>query len=241
MDRGQIWPKVGVCLRKCSVSSLSRTLQLTKRKPALLTVISGAALCGSTNIGVFITFRFFSGAGCWMSMAAAALMMSELAPARIRGACVDINGSMFLLGCVISTWTGFGFYFWKSGSSNTWRPPFALQIFWALCALAVLPFLPESPRWLCMKGRYEAAEAALIKLHATPSDPTGDLAKKEFYQIRKQIELDNTLGSSWGDIWRKPSYRKRAILAFLTMCITQSSGALVINRTFSVLLLAQEV
>jgi hypothetical protein len=36
-------------------------------------------LCGSVHIGMFIAFRFFAGAGSWMSLAAAALMMNELA------------------------------------------------------------------------------------------------------------------------------------------------------------------
>jgi MFS family permease len=183
---------------------------------------------------MFITFRFFSGAGSWMSLAAAALLMNELAPAHVRGACVDVNGSMFLLGCVISTWTGFGFYWWTDGGSNTWRPPFAIQIFWGLCAVAPLPFLPESPRFLCMKGRYSEAKKVLIKLHADPRDNTHELATKEFYQIQKQIELDLSYGNTWAYIIKKPSYRKRAYLALGTTLFTQCSGALVINSRAAV-------
>ena len=68
-------------------------------------------------------------------------------------------------------WVGFGFFFWNDGGSNTWRPPMALTMFWPLCLLAGLPFLPESPRWLCMKDRYEEAESVLVKLHSDASDP----------------------------------------------------------------------
>lgn len=36
----------------------------------ILLVVSGAIMTGSTNIGVFIAFRFFSGAGAFMILAA---------------------------------------------------------------------------------------------------------------------------------------------------------------------------
>jgi len=123
---------------------------------------------------------------------------------------------------------GFGFFFWNGGA-NTWRPPMALTMVWPLILLVGLPFLPESPRWLCMQGRDAEAEQILIKLHRDPRDPENVVAAAEFYQIQKQMQIDRTLGSSWLHIIRKPSYRKRALLAIGTCGIVQCSGVLVIN------------
>jgi len=89
-----------------------------------------------------------------------------------------------------------------------------------------LVMVQESPRWLVMQGRDAEAEAVLMKLHADPTDPNNDAAKAEFYQIQKQIAIDRTLGNSWMHILKKPSYRKRALLAVGITGIIQCSGVL---------------
>ncbi|KAK0283044.1 hypothetical protein LTR91_010225 [Friedmanniomyces endolithicus] len=196
--------------------------------PCMLLIISGAVMTGSVNIGMFLAFRFFSGAGSFMILAVVPILMNEIVPVSLRGALVDVHGVMLVLGYTIQGWVGFGFFFWNGGA-NTWRPPMALTMVWPLILLVGLPFLPESPRWLCMQGRDAEAEQILIKLHRDPRDPENVVAAAEFYQIQKQMQIDRTLGSSWLHIIRKPSYRKRALLAIGTCGIVQCSGVLVIN------------
>ncbi|KAK4892734.1 hypothetical protein LTR27_008833 [Elasticomyces elasticus] len=198
--------------------------------PCILLIVSGAVMTGSVNIGMFLAFRFFSGAGSFMILAVVPILMNEIVPVSIRGALLDIHGVMLVLGYTIQGWVGFGFFFWTDGGDNTWRPPMALTMVWPLILLIGLPLLPESPRWLCLQGRDAEAEQILIKLHADARDPDNVVAAAEFYQIRKQMEIDRTLGSSWMHIIKKPSYRKRAFLALGTCGIVQFSGVLVINN-----------
>ncbi|KAK3109290.1 hypothetical protein LTR53_017614 [Teratosphaeriaceae sp. CCFEE 6253] len=106
----------------------------------------------------------------------------------------------------------------------------ALSVVWPLCLLIGLPFLPESPRYLCMKGRDAEAHEILIKLHRDARDSDNTVAAAEFYQIQKQMEIDRTLGATWIHIIKKPSYRRRAFLAMGTCGIIQCSGVLVINN-----------
>lgn len=146
---------------------------------------------------------------------------------------VDLHAVFLIIGYTVQGWVGFGFYFWKEGGNNTWRVPLALQCVWPLLLLCGLYWVPESPRWLIMNDRRDEAKAILQRLHSSAKDGTDDeYALAEFYQIEKQVVIDRTLGSSWAHMFKKPSYRKRALLAIGTTGIIQFSGVLVINSEF---------
>lgn len=101
-------------------------------------------MAGSVNVGMFIAFRFVAGAAAFMILAAVPILMNEIVPVHLRGALVDVHAVMLVLGYTIQGWVGFGFYFWQNGSTNTWRPPIAIQCFWPLCLLVGLMYVPVS-------------------------------------------------------------------------------------------------
>ncbi|KAK5019479.1 MFS transporter [Cryomyces antarcticus] len=208
----------------------SNFIRLTCLQPLTLNAISAAFMAGSTNIGEFIFFRFVAGASSFMLLGAIPLLMNEVVPSSMRGGLVELHAVFFILGFAIASWVGFGFSFWTSGGLNAWRPPLAIQAGWALLGLPALYWIPESPRFLCMKDREEEAQAVLHRLHSDSADPEHEFAKAEFYQIQKQLHIDRTLGNSWGHLFRKPSYRKRVFLACGLTGLIQSSGDLVINN-----------
>jgi MFS family permease len=193
---------------------------------AILAIVSGAVLAGSTHIAEFIVFRFIAGASAFMVLAAVPIWMNEVVPVDFRGGLVDIHAVALIFGYMIQGWIGFGFFFWTTGGENTWRPPLAIQCAWPLMLLGGLYWLPESPRWLVMQDRIEEAQTILNKLHSDPSDPDNTFARAEFYQIQKQIAIDRTLPSSWYHMFKRPSYRKRAFYAMGTTFFIQCSGVL---------------
>jgi sugar porter (SP) family MFS transporter len=195
---------------------------------AILIIVSGAFLGGSVNVGEFIFFRFIAGAGAFMILAAVPIWMSEVVPSHIRGALVDIHAVLLVIGYMMASWFGLGFFYVTSPSA--WRGPLCIQCVWPLLLLAGLYWIPESPRWLIMQGRHEEAQAILNRLHSNAKDPENSYARAEFYQIEKQVQIDSKLNTSWVHIFKKPSYRKRAFLAMGTCAIIQCSGVLVINN-----------
>ncbi|PPJ50896.1 hypothetical protein CBER1_07593 [Cercospora berteroae] len=197
---------------------------------AFLALISGAALAGSTHIIVFLIFRFIAGASAFMILAAVPIWMSEVVPPYLRGALVNVHAISLVFGYFIQSWIGFGFYHWKEGGNWTWRVPILFQCLWPLMLLSGLYWVPESPRWLCMKDRGEEAKNILLRLHDDPSDPSHSFARAEYVQIQKQLTLDRTLDDSWMHIFRKPSLRKRLWLTLGTTGFIQCSGVLVINN-----------
>ncbi|KAF2018528.1 general substrate transporter [Aaosphaeria arxii CBS 175.79] len=197
---------------------------------ALLILISGALLAGSVNIGMFLAFRFFAGAGAFMILAAVPIWMAEVVPPYLRGALVQIHAIVLVLGYNCASWLGFGIFHWENGGSATWRIPFAIQCFWPLCLLIGLYWCPESPRWLILNGRNDEAHKILLRLHNDAEDPEHTFARTEFLSITKQLAIDRTLPSSWMHIFRKPSLRKRALITIGTTGFIQCSGILVVNN-----------
>jgi hypothetical protein len=105
-----------------------------------------------------------------------------------------------------------------------WRLCLSLQIVAPLILLIGSPWLPESPRWLISKNKERRALEILQKLHTREDDPSGLAAKEEFYQISKQIELENATGvhGIWGML-KRASYRKRILAGLLVQCVLSSS------------------
>lgn len=56
----------------------------------------------------------------------------------------------------------YGLYF--TGGALQWRFPLAFQLIFPLVVIAVLPFLPESPRWLLLQDRHEEALEVIARL-----------------------------------------------------------------------------
>lgn len=80
-----------------------------------------------------------------------------------------------------------------------------------------------------MKGRNDEAWKILSRLHHNTNDPDEIETHEEFYQMRKQIELEHVNPRGYWAILTTPSYRKRAFLSCFVQLAANSSGGLVIN------------
>jgi len=131
-------------------------------------MIIGAALqCSSFSIGQLIPARLITGFGNGMNTSTVPMWQSETSKSHRRGQMVMIEGSLIVFGVMLSYWIDLGLSFTEP-SSVAWRFPIAFQIFLALIILAFIPGLPESPRWLILKGRDEDALEVLCALSDLP-------------------------------------------------------------------------
>lgn len=79
----------------------------------------------------------------------------------------------------------------------------------------------------------DEARHVLERLRESPDDPENLVAKEEFYQTKEQIQLEaEKLAASGNTVWtavlKKPSYRKRMIIGFLTQWGAEFGGPLII-------------
>lgn len=116
---------------------------------------------------------------------------------------------------------------YATNAAVQWRTPLGLSLVPSTILLVTLCFVPESPRFLLLKGESEKAWQVLSHIHFDPTDLNQEFVKEEFYQMRTQIEFDRTLDSSWLHLFQKPSYRKRTGMACLVTFLGQSTAVLV--------------
>lgn len=84
-------------------------------------------------------------------------------------------------------------------------------------------FIPESPRWLILRGKHEEGKRALQWLR-----PAGTSIEEEANEIRAAIEREKELGSSvsFVDMFINPIDRRRTLLAVCAVTLQAASGSM---------------
>jgi MFS transporter, putative metabolite:H+ symporter len=120
-------------------------------------VATGAAAL-SWSVGALLVFRFLIGLGLGAELPVASTLVSEYAPARLRGRVVVGLEAFWAVGWTLAALIG---YLVVPGSDSGWRWALALGAVPALYAVVVRRGLPESVRFLELRGRVDEAEAAV--------------------------------------------------------------------------------
>ncbi|EXJ89882.1 hypothetical protein A1O3_02949 [Capronia epimyces CBS 606.96] len=194
---------------------------------ALIVLLSAALCAGSVHIAMFIVFRLWSGFGAIMLSTSVPLWIMECAPPEVRGAFAQMHAVGVNLGFVLANYVGVGFFL-HVNTNGSWRGPQAIGCIPCIPLMIAIWWIPESPRYLLLKDRTEEAWSIIKRLHSTPNDTTHEFARREMYQMRKQLEIDRALPSSWLEMWRRPSYRKRMAMAIFLGFSIQACGSQII-------------
>jgi sugar porter (SP) family MFS transporter len=190
-------------------------------------VIVGTVACMlAQNVGTMTVTRGVIGLGIGCSSATVPTYLSELAPARLRGAMSSLNQIFIVSGILIA----FLVDYWLASTGN-WRGMFAGALVPAGILLIGLFFLPETPRWLLKRGREQEARAVLDSTHGAGE------TEAEIAQIREVIRLDTEQQSRWRDLLA-PWVRPMLVVALLLAIGQQFSGVNAINAYFPTMLVS---
>ena len=108
------------------------------------------------DIKIMIAGRLIIGLAIGISSYTAPLFISELAPAKNRGALVLFNGIAITAGEVLAFLVDYLLI-----PTHSWRYMFATGLIPAIALLIGMLFMPSSPRWMALQGLIEKAHITL--------------------------------------------------------------------------------
>ena len=184
---------------------------------AILFAVSSIGILLPMSLDWFIFFRIIGGLGIGIASMLAPMYISEIAPAPIRGRLVSINQLGIVSGILLIYFVNATIAGWHDEAWNVsigWRWMFGSGVFPSVIFLALLFFVPESPRWLAQKQRWNDAEFILAKVNGARK------AKTELDEIKAALNIEK---SSFSDIV-KPGVRKALMIGIILCIFSQVTG-----------------
>ena len=219
------------------------TDRLGRKKLFLLTLalylVSTAATALSWNFWSFLCFRMLTGAGIGGEYAAINSAVDELVPKHVRGNVDLIINATFWIGAALgSAGTLFLLDSNRIPLAVAWRYAFGIGAVLGAGILFLRRSVPESPRWLMLRGREEEAEKIVSEIETHVRHQKGDLPEPE-----GSIHISPRPYTPWKDVWNAMLRHepKRSLLGLVLM-VAQSffynavffTYGLVLTQFFSV-------
>ena len=186
------------------------------RRPAifwgsLITIIGVLLQTAAQDVAMFVIARIVLGWGGAISGVAGAVYLSETFPARWRAWGVGLLNNCYYIGAFLAALVTLGTS--HLDSTWSWRIPSLFQATWSILCIMLLPFIPESPRWLIRQGLYEEARIAVAQTNSNgnTSDPVSTTIYK---QIVGALDWEKKEGRTMSlkEIVRTPTSRKRLLI-----------------------------
>ena len=171
--------------------------------------------------------RFVAGLGVGNLSVGVPMYQSECCPREIRGGVVASYQLMITIGILISNLINYGVRNIE-GSSASWRIVIGLGIAFSLPLGIGVLFLPESPRWLAGRGRWDAARISMARLRGLKADPHNPLVEDDFQEMHSTIVQQANVGTgTWLECFAgsdKPRVVYRTLLGCAIHFLQQWTG-----------------
>ena len=190
---------------------------------AMVFAIGSIGCSVAPSVNILIGTRFFLGIAVGMASFTAPLYLSEIAPKAIRGGMISMYQLLITIGIVIAflSDTYLATYANLFGHiGGHWRIMLGILVIPSIIMFVAVYFLPESPRWLFMKGRKSGAHDVLSRIRNTEEEIRSEMDEMEETLKVKQNGFKLFAGNR--------NYRKVIFLGIGLQIIQQLTGINVI-------------
>ncbi|KAJ5381026.1 mfs monosaccharide transporter protein [Penicillium cataractarum] len=233
-------PTTGVMIEECSLSALQQSLigvgslfmavggafagvtgtyigrKGTIQFACALCIIGAAGMLGTAgNFLNYMVCKCISSVGIGQLMASSIIYGSECTAANKRGLLLGLYNVGLGLGNVTAYAVCAGSATLAPNTNWQWKTPIVCQIPLALILGVGMVMFAESPRWLLIKGRDEAARKSFGIFHQM--DPFSMQITAQIEDVKRHIEFENALNvnTSWTEIYCGNNLRRTTISAFI--------------------------
>ena len=162
----------------------------------------GCAVCGSFDS--LVAYRIIGGVGIGIVSIVSPIYISEVSPAKIRGTLVSLYQLAVTVGFLLAYLANWvidaggdlavaGNLWTNMWNAEMWRGMLGSETLPALLFFTIIFFIPESPKWLIVKGKLDKASTVLAKIYAS------DAEVKEEIQTT-QTSLKGESKGAWSDL-----------------------------------------
>ena len=180
---------------------------------AAVFAVAAVLAAAMTSISDLVWARLFLGLAIGTAAVAAPLYIAEAAPLEMRGALVSTYQLGITFGILASYVAGYSL-----ASGNGWRFMFGLGAVPAVMLLVGLLFMPETPRWLALKGRLAEAKASILFLRGTDAS-----VDRELEEINRSALADAGRKGGYAVLF-EPAVRPALIVGMGLFLLQQLSG-----------------
>jgi len=176
---------------------------------ALLYILSSAGCALAWSWSALLTFRIMAGLAIGASTVLAPVYLTEIAPPKWRGAMVGMFQFNIVVGILVAYLCNYLIGGLQLGPDE-WRWKFSLAVMPGFILIALLFTIPQSPRWLALRGRIDEARQILhdIAPNIGPAEENAIL----LHEPARDGKLS----------WSK--YKKPILLAFAIAAFNQLAG-----------------
>ncbi len=185
-----------------------------------MTFAIGSILCAAApGAEILIGARFILGIAVGVASFTAPLYLSEVSPLRIRGAMISMYQLMITIGIVLAfisdAWLA-SYATFGGVTGGHWRVMLGVVAVPAVCMFVGVLFLPESPRWLFLKGRRSDAVDVLKHLQLAEAE-----IRMEVLEIEESLHASQ---SGFQMFLQNPNFRRAIFLGMGLQVIQQLTG-----------------